>query len=134
MALRHYVDQYDVMGFDCTPFSIFEDEGETLFFGGDTVMKIEEIYHREGMQWKNESLNKIDRIHQNNNLMLNTLLLTVRDYLEQMKLSTEKTSQSLSNYGCSLLSVQNEPVVEALCAIQQRLLDTICERSITELA
>ena len=45
MELSQHQDNDDVMKFECGPFSCFP-ESETLFFGGDTVLRINGI-----MQW-----------------------------------------------------------------------------------
>ena len=43
LKVGQYADKDDVMKFECELFSCFQDERETLFFGGDTVLKIKGI-------------------------------------------------------------------------------------------
>ena len=43
--------QHEVMKFDCELFSCFAEEKETLFFGGDTVLRIEGIIHCARGKW-----------------------------------------------------------------------------------
>ena len=51
LTLKHYDDRYELIGFDCTPFSA-NPEKETLFFGGETVMKIDGIQQRVNAKWE----------------------------------------------------------------------------------
>eukprot|EP01083_Nonionella_stella_P198147 727766_1 len=44
--------RYNVLKFDCDRLSAFSDEKETLFFGGETVLKILSIHQHVG-QWRN---------------------------------------------------------------------------------
>eukprot|EP01083_Nonionella_stella_P163132 536109_1 len=67
MEFREYMDTYDVTKFDCDGFSAFPEEKESLFFGGDTVLRIRSIRHIVDRQWTNykkyiEPLNAIFRM------------------------------------------------------------------------
>ncbi len=44
LELTHYKDNYDVFNFDCSILSDFDTEKETIFFGGNTVLKISGIW------------------------------------------------------------------------------------------
>ena len=46
LKMGQYQDKDQVMKFECAPFSCFAEERETLFFGGDTVLRIKGI-----LQW-----------------------------------------------------------------------------------
>ena len=51
LQLMHYLDIFDVMKFECGVFSCFSDERETLFFGGETVLRIQGICQNVGPKW-----------------------------------------------------------------------------------
>eukprot|EP01084_Bolivina_argentea_P251525 421871_1 len=50
--LRKYKQRYDVFKFDCSKLSGFGSEKETLFFGGDTVLKISSIWQIVNNKWE----------------------------------------------------------------------------------
>ena len=48
LKLEYYTD--GCMKFKCAPFSCFPEEQETLYFGGETVLRIQGITHRAATQ------------------------------------------------------------------------------------
>ena len=50
LSVGQYQDKDDVRKFDCAPFSCFS-ESEILFFGGDTVLRINGIIQYAGGKW-----------------------------------------------------------------------------------
>ena len=56
LKLGQYLEKYEVAKFECAPFSCFPEEQETLFFGGETVLKI-----KGALQWVGDALMKYDR-------------------------------------------------------------------------
>eukprot|EP01084_Bolivina_argentea_P076538 138724_1 len=59
MELRNALDRYNqtnVFKFDCSILSAFDDERETLFFGGETVLRISQIWQIYNDKW-NSHLN-----------------------------------------------------------------------------
>eukprot|EP01084_Bolivina_argentea_P173483 300498_1 len=57
LELRKYKERYDVFKFDCSKLSVF-DEGETLFFGGNTVLQISSMWHWQLYKGKWKSYRK----------------------------------------------------------------------------
>ena len=51
LKLGQHQDKDDVMLFQCELFSCFAEERETLFFGGDTVLKINGIMQNTNGKW-----------------------------------------------------------------------------------
>lgn len=49
--MGQYLDKDDVMKFECEIFSCFPEERETLFFGGDTVLKIKGMLQLTDGKW-----------------------------------------------------------------------------------
>lgn len=113
--LRSHDAEYEMIAFDCTALSVFREEKEILFCGGERMLKIEKIHHEREVKWSGsgyiESLIKFDQILQSTNMMINNSMLTVRDCLEQMKLSNERTCPSLLDYFRSLLSISTSTSV-----------------------
>ena len=56
LKLGKYLKKYEVTKFECAAFSCFPEEKETLFFGGETVLKI-----KGALQWVGDVLMKYDR-------------------------------------------------------------------------
>ena len=52
LKVGQYGDKEDVMLFDCEVFSCFPEERETLFFGGDTVLRIKGIVQWAEGKWR----------------------------------------------------------------------------------
>ena len=55
LKLGQYLEKYEVTKFECAAFSCFPEERETLFFGGDTVLKI-----KGALQWVGDVLMAYD--------------------------------------------------------------------------
>ena len=55
LKVGQYLDHGDVMKFECGPFSCHSAERETLFFGGDTVLRIKGV-----VQWVGDDLLSYD--------------------------------------------------------------------------
>ena len=47
LTLQQHDNKCEVIAFDCTPFSAFPEERETLFFGETTVVKIHNIFRAD---------------------------------------------------------------------------------------
>ena len=56
LKLGQYHEKYEVAKFECAAFSRYSEERETLFFGGETVLKI-----KGALQWVGDVLMKYDR-------------------------------------------------------------------------
>ena len=56
MKLGFHDERYGVMKFECSAFSCYAEERETLFFGGDTVLRIKGI-----TQWVGDRLKSYDK-------------------------------------------------------------------------
>ena len=49
LKLGQYLKKYEVAKFECASFSCFPEERETLFFGGETILKIKGALQRVGL-------------------------------------------------------------------------------------
>ena len=83
LKLGQYLKKYEVNKFECAAFSCFPDERETLFFGGETVLKI-----KGALQWVDGVLMKYDRFMEPINAfsrMMNGLSLKEQEILKKKK-------------------------------------------------
>eukprot|EP01083_Nonionella_stella_P278444 946882_1 len=113
MEFREYMDTYDVVKFDCHAFSAFPLERESLFFGGDTVLRIRSIRHIVDRQWANykkyiEPLNAIFR-------MINGLPIAKQPILTNKKY--QRTMMKLFRYMLCAYTFAIDPMSNQTTAV-----------------
>ena len=132
MTLEHFDDKYEVMKFDCTPFSAFPDERETLFFGPNTVLQITELRQRtiSGMKVYDKWLEPIDKVYDDVNWELYDAMISVECNLLRIAdlLEHHSASVSVPQYVRDLIKFQNQPIYHKLKGIYGGLQDMLCER------
>eukprot|EP01084_Bolivina_argentea_P113713 202623_1 len=103
LELCQHKNSQDVFKFDCAPFSCYPEEKESLFFGGNTVLRIECIQQVVNGQWKSyrkyiEPLNAIVR-------MINGL--SVKEQRVQLKHKSQKYMLKLLHHVLPIFDTEN---------------------------
>ena len=87
LKVGQYQDKDDVMKFECALFSCYPEERETLFFGGDTVLRIKGI-----LQWADGKWRHYDKYMEPINAFCRMMNgLSVKQQLITTKKSSQKT-------------------------------------------
>ena len=145
MTLERFDNQYEVMMFDCTPFSAFPNERETLFFGPNTVLQIKGLRQRtiSGMKVHDKWLDSIDKVYREVNWELYEEMISIESSLQRLKdlledpiyiATSENRSASalMPQYVRDLITFQNRPIYDKLDGIHEDLRDMLCERFLDE--
>ena len=141
MTLEHFDDKYEVMKFDCTPFSAFPDERETLFFGPNRVLQITELRQRTISRMKvyDKWLEPIDKVYCEVSWELYEQMKSIESSLKRMnavlmspictaKSDSRSATASMPQYIRDLISFQNQTIYDEVESIHEDLQDMLCER------
>ena len=91
LKVGQYQDKGDVMKIECEIFSCFPEERETLFFGGDTVLRVKGI-----LQWATGKWRHYDRYMEPINTFCRMINgLSVKEQLIITKKSSQKTMKTM---------------------------------------